>query len=142
MDFNQGLDIRLINEKNLAILKKIKIKMIHFAFDRWEDKDIIEPKLRLFRSMSKLDHRHVSVYILTNFNTTIRQDLYRIQLCRELDMMPYPMIYDKAHCNPIYRKMQRWCNPVIFFRCPTLEEYSDEKRRRINASKKNNQQKR
>lgn len=125
VNFNQGLDIRLITDKNLEVLKRIKLDSIHFAFDRWQDKDLIEPKLRMFAEKTGF-HRNkgkVMVYILTNFDTTIEQDMYRIQLCRELNFSPYPMIYDKEHADPIYRKIQRWCSNFIFWNCPTFEEY-------------------
>lgn len=125
VNFNQGLDIRLVNDRNLNVLKRIRLESIHFAFDRWQDKDVIEPKLRAFAEQTGFDRGkgHVMVYILTNFDTTIEQDIYRIQLCRELNFSPYPMIYDKKHADPIYRKLQRWCNNFIFWSCPTFEEY-------------------
>lgn len=123
VNFNQGLDIRLVNDRNMELLKKIRLESIHFAFDRWQDKDIIEPKLRLFRKAVSYSHRQIAVYILTNFDTTLEQDMYRIQLCRELDFAPYPMIYDKEHCDPIYRKLQRWCSGFIFWNVTTFEEY-------------------
>ena len=125
IEFNQGLDIRLINDRNLELLKQIKLEGIHFAFDRWQDRDIIEPKLREFAKQTGFN-RHkgrVMVYILVNYDTTLEQDIYRIQLCRELNFSPYPMIYDKQHANPVYRKLQRWCNNFIFWICPTFEEY-------------------
>lgn len=125
VNFNQGLDIRLITDKNLEILKQIRLDSIHFAFDRWQEKDIIEPKLRDFKKKTGYNRSkgHVMVYILCNFDTTIEQDIYRIQLCRELNFSPYPMIYDKEHANPIYKKLQRWCNNFIFWSVPTFEEY-------------------
>ena len=125
VEFNQGLDIRLINEENLKLLRQIKLKNIHFAFDRWQDREIIEPKMRKFVSETGFnkDKGRVMVYILCNFDTTLEQDIYRIQLCRELKLSPYPMIYDKEHADPIYRKLQRWCNNWIFWKCPTFEEY-------------------
>ena len=125
VNFNQGLDIRLITDKNLEILKQIRLDSIHFAFDRWQDKDIIEPKLRDFKEKTGYNRSkgRVMVYILCNFDTTIEQDIYRIQLCRELNFSPYPMIYDKEHANPIYKKLQRWCNNFIFWSVPTFEEY-------------------
>lgn len=125
VNFNQGLDIRLVNDRNLELLKQIRLDGIHFAFDRWQDKDIIEPKLRKFAENTRYN-RHkgsVMVYILTNFDTTLEQDIYRIQLCRDLNFSPYPMIYDKKHADPIYRKLQRWCNNFIFWKVPTFEEY-------------------
>lgn len=126
VNFNQGLDIRLINDKNIELLKKIKLHSIHFAFDRWQDRELIEPRLRAFAEKTGYNRGkgRVMVYILTNFDTTLEQDLYRIQLCRELNFSPYPMIYDKEHAAPIYKKLQRWCNPFIFWKVPTFEEYT------------------
>jgi len=126
VNFNQGLDIRLVNDHNMELLKQIRLDCIHFAFDRWQDKDIIEPKLRDFAKKTGFNRNKgkVMVYILTNFDTTLEQDLYRIQLCRELNFSPYPMIYDKEHCDPIYKKLQRWCNNFIFWKVPTFEEYN------------------
>ena len=129
VELNQGLDIRLINDRNLKLLQQIKLDHIHFAFDRWQDKDIIEPRLRDFVKATGYNRGkgHVMCYILVNFDTTIEQDIYRIQLCRELNISPYPMIYDKEHCKPIYKKLQRWCNNFIFWSCPTFDEYGKEK---------------
>lgn len=125
VEFNQGLDIRLVTEKNLALLKQVRLENIHFAFDRWQDKDIIEPRLRKFVEVTGYNRGKgkVMVYILVNFDTTIEQDLYRIELCRELNISPYPMVYDKEHAKPIYRKLQRYCNNFIFWSCKSFEDY-------------------
>lgn len=129
VNFNQGLDIRLVNDKNMELLKQIRLDSIHFAFDRWQDKDIIEPKLRAFAEKTGFnkDRGRVMVYILCNYDTTLKQDLYRIQLCRELKFAPYPMIYDKEHCDSVYKRLQRWCSNFIFWSCPTFEEYTRRK---------------
>lgn len=123
IDINQGMDIRLVTDKNIDLIRKLKLKSVHFAFDRWQDKGIIEPKLQMFMEETGLDRNKVSCYILTNFDTTIEQDLYRIELCRKLHIQPYPMIYDKKHANSIYRKLQRYCNPFIFWSISSFEEY-------------------
>lgn len=90
VNFNQGLDIRLVTGRNMELLKEINLESIHFAFDRWQDKDIIEPNLREFVKKTGYSRGkgRVMVYILTNFDTTIEQDIYRIQLCRELNISP------------------------------------------------------
>jgi hypothetical protein len=125
VNFNQGLDIRLVNDRNMEILKKIRLQSIHFAFDRYQDKDIVEPRLRAFAEKTGYNKNkgRVMVYILCNYDTTLEQDIYRIQLCRELKFSPYPMIYDKEHADPIYKKLQRWCNNFIFWKVPMFEEY-------------------
>ena len=125
VNFNQGLDIRLVTDRNMELLKQIKLDTIHFAFDRWQDREIIEPRLRAFKEKTGYDKNkgRVMVYILVNFDTTLEQDFYRIQLCRELNFAPYPMIYDKEHADPIYREIQRWCNGWVFWKVPTFGEY-------------------
>lgn len=129
VEFNQGIDIRLVNDKNIELLKKIRLDGIHFAFDRWQDKDVIEPRLRAFAQKTGYNRGkgRVMVYILVNFDTTLEQDIYRIQLCRELNFSPYPMIYDKEHCDPVYKRLQRWCSNFIFWSVPTFEEYKNER---------------
>ena len=125
VEFNQGLDIRLVNEKNLELLKQIRINKPHFAFDDYRQKSIIMPKMRMVREITGWSRNKCrpAVFILCNFDTTIEQDIERIQFCRSLEWSPYPMIYNKEHCDPIYKKLQRWCNNFIFWNCKTFEEY-------------------
>lgn len=126
VDLNQGVDVRLINDGNIDLIKKLKLKSIHFAFDRWQDKDIVEPKLRMVAEETGFNRNKgkVTVYILVNFDTTIEQDLYRIELCRELNFQPYVMIYDKEHSDKEHRRLQRYANsPYIFWSINSFKEY-------------------
>lgn len=125
VDFNQGLDIRLVNSENIKLIKEVNLKSIHFAFDRYEDKELIVSKMKMFKEKTGYDKNKgsVMVYILCNFDTTLEQDIERIQICRSLNFSPYPMIYDKKNAPQIYKKLQRWCNNFIFWKTPTFEEY-------------------
>lgn len=124
VELNQGVDIRLITDKNIDLIRQLKTERFHFAFDRWQDKDIVEPKLRMFKDATGYGRGKVLVFILVNFDTELWQDIARIQLCRELNFSPYVMIYDKEHCDKVYRHLQRWVNNYfIFWRVPTFEEY-------------------
>ena len=126
VDFSQGVDIRLMTEEKAEMIKRIKIKNIHFAWDRYEDKDIIVPKFKMFKELTGWDKRKLTVYVLTNFNTTIEQDLDRIYTLRDLGYWPYVMIYDKEHTksNETIRKIQRWVNMrAIFDRVERFENY-------------------
>lgn len=100
------------------------MKYIHLAYDRIQDKNIVEPKLRAFKEATGYDHHKVMVYILVNFDTSLEADLERIYFCRELDLDPFVMVYDKAHADPVYKKLQRWVNnDFVFWAVPTFEEY-------------------
>lgn len=126
IDFSQGVDIRLMTEEKAEMIKRIKVKNIHFAWDRYEDKDKIIPKLKLFKELTNWDRRKMTVYVLVNFNTTIEQDLERIYTLRELGYWPYIMIYDKEHTKSTdtVRKIQRWVNfRAIFETVPRIEDY-------------------
>lgn len=124
VDFNQGLDARLLTEAKLEIIKKIKVKMFHFAWDNPKDEDKIIPKLRMFKDAVKVTKNNTVVYCLTNFNSTLDEDLHRIYTLRDLGVSPYVMIYDKQHCNHVYRRLQRWVNsPWIFNTVKRFEEY-------------------
>lgn len=123
VDFTQGLDIRLTNEKNIEALNRIKTKMLHFAWDNPEDD--LKAYFERFNSLTEItDYRKKSVYILTNFNSTLEQDLYRIYTLRDLGFSPYVMIYNKPKAPREIRLLQRWCNNrVIFYRCPDFKDY-------------------
>lgn len=125
VDFNQGLDIRLMTKEKAEMLKKIKTKNIHFAWDRYEDKDKILPKFKMFKEITQINYRKLGVYVLCNFDTTLEQDLDRIYTLRDLGYNPYVMLYDKEHIpkGDTLRKLQRWVNNRIIFR--TVDTFDD-----------------
>ena len=126
VDFNQGIDIRLMTEEKAEMLKKVKQKQMHFAWDRYEDKKIILPKLKMFKDITGINERNLIVYVLCNYDTTIEQDLERIYTLREMGYWAYVMLYDKEHIPNGHdlRKLQRWVNNrFIFAKCKTFEEY-------------------
>lgn len=128
IDINQGLDIRLMTEEKAQMIKQMKIKELHFAWDRYEDKDFIIPKLKMFKEVTQIDIRKLIVFVLCNFDTTIEQDLERIYTLRDLGYWAYVMLYDKEHIpkNSDLRKMERWVNSrIIFATVPRFEDYKN-----------------
>ena len=133
VNFNQGIDIRLMTDKKAELIKKIRVRLIHFAWDKYEDKDIVVPKLKMFSEITGWERHKVSVFVLTNFDTTLEQDLERIYTIRDLGFSPYVMIYDKEHTTMANycRQLQRWVNnPLIFRSTKRFEEYDPYKRAR------------
>lgn len=128
VNFNQGLDIRLMTDEKAEIVKKIKVKNIHFAWDKYEDKDTIIPKFKMFKELTGWHYKKMTVYVLVNFNTTIQQDLERVYTLRDLGYNPYIMIYAKEHTKKgdTIRHMQRWVNNRLIFRsCDRFENYKN-----------------
>ena len=127
VDFNQGLDVRMLTEAKCRALDAVRIKEIHFAWDVYEDRDRVLPKLRMFAEVcKKRPHSHNSiVYVLVNHTSTFEQDLERIYTLRDMGFWAYVMIYNKAHCDRKYVRLQRWVNNrFIFSRCKRFEDYN------------------
>ena len=122
VEFTQGVDIRLMTEEKAEMLTKIDLEMIHFAWDNYPD-DFCYQQLKRFRPLLKLDKRKIGVYVLTNFNTNISQDLERLYRLRELDYTPYLMIYNKPSAPKELLRMQRWVNNKIIWR--SVERFED-----------------
>ena len=127
IDFTQGIDIRLVNDADIEDLNGMKIKMLHFAWDNPED-DLAE-KFRFFTERFRIkDHRKKTVYVLTNFNSTMDQNLYRIYTLRDLGYDPYVMVYNKPSAPKEIRNLQRWVNNKILFKAvPNFEDYDRKK---------------
>lgn len=126
IDFNQGLDIRLMTKDKAEAINACKVKEIHFAWDRYQDKDVILRNLALYAEYGKFKpHSHNAiVYTIVNFDTTFEQDLERIYTLRDLGYWAYVMVYNKAHCDAKYKRLQRWCNNrFIFAKCDKFEDY-------------------
>ena len=116
VDFTQGLDARLINEKNVELLSKVKVKMVHFAFDLMKNEKKIINGLKLYKKYTKISEAKTGVYILTNYNTTHEEDIYRVYTVRDLGYMPYVMVFNKPSAPQITKDLQRWCNNRFIYK--------------------------
>lgn len=124
VDINQGADARLLTEDNIAALNRVKLKMIHFAWDMMEQSESVLRGLELYAKYGALDERKRRVYVLTNYNTSMEENLYRVYKLREMKFDPYVMIYDKPHAPKDIKRLQRWCNNKFIWRsCEKFEDY-------------------
>lgn len=129
IDFNQGLDIRLLTPEIIELLNEINVKAIHFALDKYKDIKLFNEKASMFRMLYKGGAK-VHVYILCNFDTTFEQDLERINTCRQYNFNPFPMIYNQKDCDNIYIKLKDWCRPQAFWSCENFYDFDRRKRRK------------
>lgn len=128
IDFTQGLRIHMMTEEKTEMIKRMKVKRIHFAWDNYEDKDVVIPKLRAFKEITGWEKRKLIVYVLVGFNSTVEQDLERIYTLRNLGYWPFVMVYNKDKLSPrhILKQMQRWVNmKAVFETVPRFQDYID-----------------
>ena len=96
VDFNQGIDSRLITEHNMERLAETNIYPLRIAFDHWKLKDIYE---RSIRTAVNSGIRNLSNYLLYNFEDRPEELYHRLRmnvdLCEELNATIYsfPMKY-------------------------------------------------
>lgn len=120
--FNQGLDIRLLTHQDIEDINKIRIRGVHFAWDN--PKDDLEDKFKEWAKGFKRKSHIGVVYVLTNYDSTMEENLFRIYTLRGMGFDPYVMIYDKPNAPKEIKQLQRWCNnKVIFKSCKKFENY-------------------
>ena len=122
IDFTQGLDIRMLDEADLEDINRMRLRTLHFAWDN--PKENLEGKFRAFADGFRRKGNIGMVYILTNFNSTMEENLYRIYTLRDMGYDPYVMVYNKPSAPMDIRRLQRWCNDkVIFGKVKRFEDY-------------------
>ena len=126
VDINQGMDCRLLTKQNIEAINRLKLREIHFAWDYMRESKAVLRGLELYASLAtrKPHGRYATVYCLTNYDTTMEENLYRIYTLRDMGYDPYVMIYDKPHAPREVRLLQRWCNNRLIFRAePDFNKY-------------------
>lgn len=120
MDFNQGLDIRLINKENAKLLGRVKhYKQIHFAWDLMNyEKEFKEGLNILFKAGIK--PYRIMVFVLCGFNTIFEEDLYRFDELLNLGVDPFIMIYGNVDRKT--KEFSRWVNKRLYKFCE-LEDF-------------------
>ena len=123
VDFTQGLDARFITREIALLLKNVKTERVHFAFDFMKNEKQIIKGLETYQEVVSLKKGTAIVYMLTNFDTSLEQDLYRVKVISELGYRPDVRIYRKPTAPQILRDLQRWCNNRFIYTSCKFEDY-------------------
>lgn len=115
VNFNQGLDARLVNAEFASMLAESKcydwhfrIRGAHLAFDSLNVEQPLINALSLFENAGMPPKRFI-VYILVGHHTTFDQDIYRVEKVIELGAKPYIMRFNQ-NPNTILKHLARWVN--------------------------------
>ncbi len=114
VDFNQGLDIRLVSPRICELFEQLKIKNeLRFAFDFPELEPIIREKVALLKQFNI--RKHYFFYVLVGFNTTFEQDYHRVEVLKELDCRAYVMRHENTPKEKRYLRLAQWVNQFWTF---------------------------
>ena len=103
VDFNQGLDIRLLNEENVWYLKQVKARQLRFAFDDIAYESALRRGIKLLLD-NGINSRALSFYLLVGFGDD-GTAVERVKILRSLDVDIYPMPYKDASGREPKRKL-------------------------------------
>jgi len=82
IDFNQGVDARLLTDEKMKLLSELPIKPLRIAFDHIKLKKLYIKKVRLAR---KYGIKNLSNFILFNYNDTPEDFYERLRINIELN---------------------------------------------------------
>ena len=120
VDFNQGLDIRYLNDFQGHCLRRIHtFKQIHFAWDFIQIEKAVRRGIEILKR-HKLVSRSM-FYVLIGYNTTPEEDTYRVDVLRGLGVDPFVMPFDKF--NQYQRDFARYVNHKAIFKSVKWGEY-------------------
>lgn len=123
-----GVDVRIMNEEQAFYLSKLKLKRrIHIAWDL-PDIDLTE---KLKEVTKYIKPRNLSCYVLVGFNSTIEQDIYRLNRLKELGISPFVQPYRDFNNDrkpTLYEKdIAQWANKHQIFKSCDFADFSPRK---------------
>ena len=130
--FSQGLDIRLLNDDDIWDINHMRIKDLHFAWDNPSEN--LKPKFEYFAKRFRRKSNIGMVYVLTNYDSTMEQNLERIYCLRDMGYDPYVMVFNKPSAPHEIIQLQRWCNmKSIFKSVRRFEDYKNTDKAQIDG---------
>lgn len=135
--FKQGLDIRLMTKEKAELFDRSNTYGdFIFAFDFIGDKEIIEEKLKIWKSVTK---KQTVLYVFCGFDRNDKwndefwkQDIIdtfeRIKILMQYGCIPYIMRFNRYEESPyrgIYITLARWCNQPSFFKKKSFRQFCE-----------------
>lgn len=147
VDFNQGLDARLLKQHHIDRLRELNLHCARLAWDNIHlESTVMAAVDRLLTA--GLPKGKIRVYVLVGFDDTPDDALYRCQRLKDKGILPNPQRYQPldtlekdTYVSPNwtgreltnfvrYWSRQKWLRPIPF------EEYDTRKRRKSSTAEK------
>lgn len=121
LDFNQGLDHRLLTPELSEWLKRINHKEYHFAFDHPSYINSVEKAIKLLK---KYSINRSTWYVLVGYNTTFEEDLFRLNYLKANNQNAFVQKYIENTKGKIeYTALARWANNHRWFQGITWQQF-------------------
>lgn len=114
VDFNQGLDIRLVNKEIAKELATLRIKTIRFSWDNMADEKVVKKGLKLLSKY--VVSSKIMIYVLTGYNTTFSEDMYRRTEINKMGCDAFIMPYHRK--SRLINEFASWNNRFKYRNVP------------------------
>jgi len=122
VDFNQGLDHRLLTPELCNILLDLKhIEVIRFAFDKIEYKKTVLKAINMLKDAGLKDWK-ARWYVYVGVNDTFKTVYKRMKLLQDNKQAVYVMRDEKIYNKPEFIALASWGNAMGAFKLASLKE--------------------
>ena len=109
IDITQGIDVRLLTPEIAQALSEVKhLRSVHYAWDLMGFEQQIMDGIKILSQYVK-KWRHMC-FMLTGYNTTFEEDMYRFRKLTEIRVKPYVMPYNKEYPTKKHHCFASWVN--------------------------------
>jgi hypothetical protein len=133
VDFNQGLDARLLTKHHAERLAELDLHAVRLAFDSAKLETVFTRAYDLLRQAG-IGKKKMRAYVLIGYHDTPEDALYRLQTVRRLGILPFPMRYEPLDARErgkyvgegwsdaeLRRYVKYWTNMPLFGSIPFKE---------------------
>lgn len=121
VDITQGIDVRLMTPEIAQALGEVKhLRSLHYAWDLMAFENQVLDGIKILSNNVK-KWRHLC-FMLTGYNTSFEEDMYRFRRLNELGIRPYVMPYNLEFPTKKHHYFARWVNGRIHTVC-SFDEY-------------------
>lgn len=116
VDFNQGLDVRLLDDRKAELLSSIRHAEYKFSWDGQED---LTKQLKFAKE--KLGQ--CTIFVICGFFRTFEEDLERFEILKSMGHVGYCMRHEEVYHDRKYIQLARWVNQHQMFKKLTFDQF-------------------
>lgn len=111
IQFNQGLDLRLIDESDAGLLRNVRhCGMVGFAWDSLELETIVLKKLKLLEEVGFNLRSEIQLFCYVDSDKDFDSGLYRANKLKQAGVNAFLMFNPNSKKTKRITDLQRWCN--------------------------------
>jgi hypothetical protein len=125
VDFNQGLDSRLVTDEIAQLLSRIKwIRFIRFAADTMQ---AIGPLLKALEKLNRFGVKNYRIFVYVLVGKDVEEANNRCKILKKLGVNPFAQTYRDPENNirptPEQKRFSRYVNQKAVFKATEWEDY-------------------